>query len=92
MVDLPTSQGAAVAASLNSENCIFVPTDITKPEDVENALAETKVIFQIGEILIFHNLSFIGKVWSSGRHCKLCWYWGGLQGLQLQQEQGSQLG
>jgi len=42
MVDLPTSQGAAVAASINSDNCIFVPTDITNPLDVENALLETK--------------------------------------------------
>ena len=45
MCDLPSSQGAAVAASINSDNCIFVPTDITKTEDVENALAETKVMF-----------------------------------------------
>ena len=44
MCDLPTSQGAAVAAAINSENCIFVPTDITKADDVENALAETKVL------------------------------------------------
>ena len=44
MVDLPTSQGAAVAASINSDNCIFVPTDITNPLDVENALLETKVM------------------------------------------------
>jgi len=42
MVDLPTSQGAAVVASINSDNCIFVPTDITNPLDVENALLETK--------------------------------------------------
>lgn len=42
MCDLPTSQGAALAAQINSENLIFVPTDITKTEDVENALAETK--------------------------------------------------
>ena len=46
MCDLPTSQGAAVAAAINSENCIFVPTDITQPFDVENALAETKVWIQ----------------------------------------------
>jgi len=45
MCDLPTSQGAAVAAAINSENCIFVPTDITKADDVENALAETKAKF-----------------------------------------------
>ena len=44
MVDLPTSQGAAVVASINSDNCIFVPTDITNPLDVENALLETKVL------------------------------------------------
>ena len=43
MCDLPTSQGAALASSINSENCIFVPTDITNPLDVENALLETKV-------------------------------------------------
>merc|ERR1719203_1133378 len=45
MCDLPTSQGAAVASAINSPNCIFVPTDITKTEDVENALAETKAKF-----------------------------------------------
>ena len=43
MCDLPSSQGAAVASQINSPNCIFVPTDITKTEDVEAALAETKV-------------------------------------------------
>ena len=48
MVDLPTSQGAAVAASINSDNCIFVPTDITNPLDVENALLETKVRGYLG--------------------------------------------
>jgi len=44
MVDLPTSQGAEVAKALG-ENCIFAPTDITKPEDVEAALALTKDTF-----------------------------------------------
>ena len=43
MCDLPSSQGAAVASAINSPNCIFVPTDITNSQDVENALAETKV-------------------------------------------------
>lgn len=43
MCDLETSQGAAVASAINSPNCIFVPTDITKTTDVENALAQTKV-------------------------------------------------
>ena len=43
MCDLPSSHGAAVASAINSPNCIFVPTDITKTEDVERALAETKV-------------------------------------------------
>ena len=41
--DLQTSPGAAVASNINSPNCIFVPTDITKAEDVENALSQTKV-------------------------------------------------
>jgi len=45
MCDLPTSQGAALAAEINSKNLIFVPTDITKTEDVEKALAETKEKF-----------------------------------------------
>jgi len=44
MVDLPTSQGAEVAKALG-ENCIFAPTDITKPEDVEAALTLTKDTF-----------------------------------------------
>jgi hypothetical protein len=29
---------------LAGANCLFAPTDITKPEDVEAALAQTKVI------------------------------------------------
>jgi 3-hydroxyacyl-CoA dehydrogenase/3-hydroxy-2-methylbutyryl-CoA dehydrogenase len=45
MCDLPTSQGAAVASQINSDNLIYVPTDITKAEDVENALKETKEKF-----------------------------------------------
>jgi len=44
MVDLPTSQGAEVAKSLG-DNCIFAPTDITKAQDVEAALALTKDTF-----------------------------------------------
>ena len=56
MCDLPSSQGAAVAASINSDNCIFVPTDITKTEDVENALAETKVLCLREVVLICMNL------------------------------------
>jgi len=45
MCDLPTSQGAAVAAQINSPNLLFCPVDVTKPEDVEAALAETKAKF-----------------------------------------------
>jgi len=44
LCDLPTSQGAEVAGSLG-ENCTFAPCDITKTEDVEAALAQTKEKF-----------------------------------------------
>jgi len=44
LVDLPTSQGAKVAAELG-DNCLFAPTDITKAEDVEAALEQTKSKF-----------------------------------------------
>jgi 3-hydroxyacyl-CoA dehydrogenase/3-hydroxy-2-methylbutyryl-CoA dehydrogenase len=44
LVDLPSSQGASVAEQLG-ENCLFAPTDITKTEDVEAALAQTKAKF-----------------------------------------------
>ena len=32
-----------MAAQINSPNLLFCPVDVTKPEDVEAALAETKV-------------------------------------------------
>ncbi|XP_023326912.1 3-hydroxyacyl-CoA dehydrogenase type-2 [Eurytemora carolleeae] len=44
LCDLPSSQGPEVAKSLG-ENCLFAPVDVTKPEDVESALALTKGTF-----------------------------------------------
>jgi len=44
MCDLPTSQGAQLAASLG-DNCLFAPCDVLKTEDVEAALAQTKEKF-----------------------------------------------
>lgn len=41
LCDLPTSQGEQVAKDLG-DNCVFAPVDVTKPEDVESALALTK--------------------------------------------------
>lgn len=45
MCDLPSSQGAAVAAKINSPNLIFCPVDVTKEEDVALALEKTKASF-----------------------------------------------
>lgn len=45
MCDLPSSQGAAVAAQINSPNLIFCPVDVTKSEDVAAALEQTKANF-----------------------------------------------
>jgi len=44
LCDLSTSDGANVAKSLG-DNCVFAPTDITKVNDVEDALALTKQNF-----------------------------------------------
>ncbi len=46
MVDLPTSKGAEVVKEIGSDRLIFVPADITKEQDVLNALDETKAKFQ----------------------------------------------
>ena len=42
MLDLPTSDGKAVADKLGSDNCCFVACDITKEDEVAKALEETK--------------------------------------------------
>jgi len=44
LCDLSTSDGASIAKSLG-DNCVFAPTDITKVNDVEDALALTKQSF-----------------------------------------------
>jgi len=44
LCDLPNSRGEEVANSLGG-NCVFAPVDVTKPEDVESALALTKEKF-----------------------------------------------
>ena len=40
---------------LTGANCLFAPTDITKTEDVEAALAQTKVILtcDVDELFLF---------------------------------------
>lgn len=45
MLDLPTSEGKAVADELGSDNCCFVACDITKEDEVAKALEETKAKF-----------------------------------------------
>ena len=42
LLDLPTSEGKSVADGIGSDKCCFVPCDITKADDVNNALQETK--------------------------------------------------
>jgi len=44
LCDLSTSDGASIAKSLG-DNCVFAPTDITKVNDVEDALTLTKQSF-----------------------------------------------
>jgi len=41
LCDLPYSQGAKLADELG-DDCIFAPVDVTNPEDVQAALAQTK--------------------------------------------------
>lgn len=45
LCDLPVSKGDEVAKSFSEGNCTFVPVDITKEADVENALNITKEKF-----------------------------------------------
>ena len=42
MLDLPTSEGKAVADKLGADNCCFVGCDITNEDQVAKALEETK--------------------------------------------------
>ena len=42
LLDLPTSEGKSVADAIGNDKCCFVPCDITKADDVNNALQETK--------------------------------------------------
>ena len=42
LLDLPTSEGKSVADAIGKDKCCFVPCDITKADDVNNALQETK--------------------------------------------------
>ena len=45
LCDLPSSAGAAVAKELGEDRCIFVPVDVTKEADVQEALRATKERF-----------------------------------------------
>jgi len=58
LLDLPTSEGKAVADSIGTDKCCFVPCDITKEEDVVNALKETKNKF--GKLNALVNCAGIG--------------------------------
>merc|ERR1712156_40194 len=42
LVDLPTSKGDEVVKEINSDHCIYIPADITKEDDIKNALEEIK--------------------------------------------------
>ncbi|KAF2880878.1 hypothetical protein ILUMI_25294 [Ignelater luminosus] len=42
LCDLPISKGNDVAKELGEDKCIFVPLDVTKESDVQNALTVTK--------------------------------------------------
>jgi len=42
LVDLPTSKGAEVVKEIDSDRCIYIPADITKEDDIKNALEEIK--------------------------------------------------
>ena len=46
LVDLPTSNGQEVVKELNSKDVIFVPADISKEDDIKNALHETVANFK----------------------------------------------
>lgn len=45
LADLPTSDGAAIAAALGTDKCIFAPVDVTSAADVNAALDATKASF-----------------------------------------------
>ena len=45
LCDLPSSEGEAVAKQLGAKQCVFAPVDVTRPEDVEAAMALTKNAF-----------------------------------------------
>merc|ERR1712172_197461 len=45
LVDLKASKGAEVVKEIGSDNCIFVPADITKEGDIKDALAEIESKF-----------------------------------------------
>lgn len=57
-IDLPSSNGLAVATGCGMENAIFVPGDITKEEDVMKALKSTKEKF--GKLDVTVNCAGIG--------------------------------
>jgi len=45
LVDLKASKGAEVVKEIGSDNCIFIPADITKEGDIKDALAEIESKF-----------------------------------------------
>merc|ERR1712212_540068 len=46
LVDLPTSKGAEVVKEIDSDRCIYIPADITKEDDIANALEEIKTKYK----------------------------------------------
>jgi len=63
LLDLPTSEGKSVADAIGNDKCCFVPCDITKADDVNNALQETKDKF--GKLNALVNCAGIGVAYKT---------------------------
>jgi len=63
LLDLPTSEGKSVADAIGKDKCCFVPCDITKADDVNNALQETKDKF--GKLNALVNCAGIGVAYKT---------------------------
>jgi len=63
LLDLPTSEGKSVADAIGNDKCCFVPCDITKVDDVNNALQETKDKF--GKLNALVNCAGIGVAYKT---------------------------
>jgi len=63
LLDLPTSEGKSVADAIGNDKCCFVPCDITKVDDVNNALEQTKDKF--GKLNALVNCAGIGVAYKT---------------------------